>query len=67
VSYLKDPVTGLRLLTADETRFKRKSMLKRLDQVIEDVDEEFGNQGSVYMLHMAHYRLSQLYIGEGGC
>ncbi len=67
MSYLKDPVTGFRILTADERSFKRKSMLSRLDQCLEDVDVEFGLQGSVYMLHMAQYRLQQLVDMQGGC
>ena len=67
MSYLKDPVTGFRMLTNDERRFKRTQMLKRLDQVLEDVDVEFQLQGSIYMLHLAQYRLQQLVDTQGGC
>ena len=57
----------VRILSGEEVSFKRKSLMRRLDQVMLDVYKEYGFHGIIYMHNLNLAVQSKMYNPEGGC
>lgn len=57
----------IRILTDEELSFKRRSLMKRVDQVYEDVYREYRALGAIYLHNMSLYLLEQIFDNKEGC
>jgi len=63
----QDNERKIRVLSGEEISFKRKALMRRLDQVTLDVYKEFGPEGILYMHNLNLSLMNRMYNPEGGC
>jgi len=63
----KDRERKVRILSGEELAFKRKSLMRRLDEVCGDIYKEYGVDGIYYLDRLTSAMSSQVHNPEGGC